>query len=90
MQNLTQLEQLVFGDKFNITLKDSLQNLTQLEQLVFGDKFNITLKDSLQNLTKLEQLTLGYSFNQPLEIPWSIKHLILDSNNPNIIDYLPR
>jgi hypothetical protein len=40
LQNLTQLEQLTFGNNFNQPLSDSLKNLTQLKELIFDYEFN--------------------------------------------------
>ena len=61
LNNLIQLEQLIFGFSFNYSLSNSLNNLTQLKELTFGYSFNCPLSNSLDNLVELEQISLGLS-----------------------------
>ena len=43
----------------------------------------------LTYLTYLTHLTFGSCFNQQVNLPFSVKFLELNSNNVNIINYLP-
>jgi len=68
LDNLTNLQKLIFGDRFNQPLNNSLDKLTNLQILVFNKNsvFNQPLNNSLNNLTNLLELTFGRGFNQPL------------------------
>ena len=61
------IQYLIFGEKFNQELKNSLDRLTNLKVLEFGKKFNQLLDHSLDNLANLTVLRFGKYFNQPLK-----------------------
>jgi hypothetical protein len=70
-----------FGCRFDQKV-DLPSNLTHL---TFGDYFNQKV-----NLPyNLKHLTFGYDFNQKVDLPLDIKYLKINSNNKNLIDYLP-
>ena len=72
--NLLNLEELMFGDKFDIPLNNSLLGLTNLRKLTFGWDFDQPLNDSLLNLVDLRELTFGHKFNQ--QLCYSLSNLI--------------
>jgi hypothetical protein len=66
LNNLTNLQILMFGDNFDQELNGSLDKLTNLQTLIFGAKFNKKLGTSLDKLTNLQILEFGYNFNREL------------------------
>lgn len=64
LDNLVNLDTLVFGDEFNKDLGNSLYKLVKLKTLFFGKKFNKPLGNSLDKLENLKELVLGDNFDQ--------------------------
>jgi hypothetical protein len=77
-QNLTYIN---FGNNFNQKV-DLPPNLVHIN---FGDCFNQQV-DLPQNLV---HINFGYDFNQKINLPLDIIYLNINSNNKNLIDYLP-
>jgi len=61
------LQRIIFGERFNQPLDDTLSNLVNLRELTFGNHFNHPLGDSLSNLHNLRKLTFDEMFNQPID-----------------------
>ena len=61
------ITELIFGNKFNRYIGNSLDKLTNLQSLTFGDSFNRYLGiSSLNKLTNLQSLTFGSNFDEEL------------------------